>query len=241
MMAAIAAAFVAGLVRGFSGFGGALIFMPAASALVGPKIAAVTFLVVDDILTLPMAIRSIRLWRWRTVLPTAAAAMATAPLGAFFLAHADTLVLRWAICGVVVVLLGLVASGIRYHREPHLGASLAVGAVSGTLGGIGQVSGPPVIAFWVAGPHPNDVIRANMFTYFALISCASFAAYFLYGLFTAEAIRSIVVIAPVYAVALFAGSCLFGGSASTAYRPLAYAVIALAAVTSMPVFDGLIR
>jgi uncharacterized protein len=38
----IAASFVASLARGFSGFGGALIFMPLASAAVGPQAAAGT-------------------------------------------------------------------------------------------------------------------------------------------------------------------------------------------------------
>ena len=44
-------AFVAGLARGFSGFGAALIFMPAASALVTPAVAAPVLLVTDGVLS----------------------------------------------------------------------------------------------------------------------------------------------------------------------------------------------
>ena len=40
---------VAGLARGFSGFGAALIFMPAGSALVGPAVAAPVLLVASAI------------------------------------------------------------------------------------------------------------------------------------------------------------------------------------------------
>lgn len=47
----VGAAFLAGLARGFSGFGAALIFIPLASAIVGPRIASVVLLVVDGVLT----------------------------------------------------------------------------------------------------------------------------------------------------------------------------------------------
>ena len=44
------AAFLAGLARGFSGFGAALIFIPLASAIVGPRVASAVLLVVDAVL-----------------------------------------------------------------------------------------------------------------------------------------------------------------------------------------------
>ena len=50
-----------------------------------------------------------------------------------------------------------------------------------------------------------------------------------------------VLVTPVYALALFLGARFFRISKGAAYRPLAYAIIALAAVTSMPVFDGVFR
>ena len=238
---AVAAAFLAGIVRGFSGFGGALIFMPVVGALYSPRIAAPTFLILDFILTLPMSVRAIPHCRWPIVLPTAIAAMATAPLGAYLLATGDPVTLRWAICVVVVLLLGLIASGWRYHGEPKTPASLGVGGVAGLLGGIGQISGPPVIAFWVSGPHRPETIRANMFVFFMVISLSSATAYFWNGLFTAEIAWLIAVLTPTYAIALYAGSHVFGRFAGRGYRPLAYAVIALAAITSVPALDGILR
>src|ERR1700730_12593677 len=41
----LASAFIAGLARGFSGLGAALIFMPLASSVVGPKLAAPLLLI----------------------------------------------------------------------------------------------------------------------------------------------------------------------------------------------------
>ena len=47
-------AFVASLARGFSGFGGALIFMPLASALAAPRTVAALLLVNDFVAAAPL-------------------------------------------------------------------------------------------------------------------------------------------------------------------------------------------
>ena len=48
-IAICAIAFVSGTARGFSGFGSALIFMPLASSLVAPRLAAALLLIIDFI------------------------------------------------------------------------------------------------------------------------------------------------------------------------------------------------
>jgi hypothetical protein len=49
VLAIVATAFAAGLGRGFSGFGSALIFMPLASAMIGAKAASPLMLVIEMI------------------------------------------------------------------------------------------------------------------------------------------------------------------------------------------------
>lgn len=240
-MMTIAAAVIAALVRGFSGFGAALIFVPVASAAYGPTVAAPTLLLVDFVLTFPLFLGGVRHCRWPTVLPTALAAMLIAPLGAWALAVGDVTALRWAISVAILMLVGLIASGWRYHSEPTVPVSAGVGAVAGFLSGFAQISGPPVIALWVSGPLPAATVRANMFVFFTLITVASFTAYWVNGLFTIEVLHLALAVAPAFALALFVGSHVFGRTAGAGYRPLAYATVALAAITSLPAFDGLWR
>ena len=133
------------------------------------------------------------------------------------------------------------ASGWRYRAAPPVPVSAGVGAVSGFLGGFAQIGGPPVIALWVSGPLPPATVRANMFVFFALTTLASFAAYLAGGLFTAEVFGLVVAVAPAYAIALFVGARLFGLAGGAGFRPLAYAIVALAAIVSIPAFDGLLR
>jgi uncharacterized protein len=240
-IAAIVATLVAGLVRGFSGFGGALIFVPLAAAAVGPPTAAACLLVMDLVLTLPMVCNAVRICRWNTLLPVAAGAVVTIPFGAAILAQADPLVLRWGLAVLVMVLLALLVSGLRYSGEPHRLASLGVGGVAGLLSGIGQVGGPPVIAFWVAGPLAPAIIRANLIMFFCIASASSSVSYYWNGFFTGEMLSALMVFAPVYAVALFIGTRLFGKAPERYYRRIAYVVIAIAAITSIPALDGILR
>lgn len=241
LIAAVAAAFVAGFVNGFAGFGGAMVFMPIASAALGPRGAAPIFLILNFVLTIPLVVNAVRICRWRTVVPTVIGAGCTVPLGAFVLAHTDPLVLRWVLTGLVLVLLGLVASGLRFRGEPGIAAALGVGATSGMLSGIAQIGGPPVVTFWMAGPYPVAVIRANLLTYFALASVATSAAYFVNDIFTAETFRLAAVFTPTYALGLVAGARIFRGATDRSYRRVAYAVIAGAAVMSLPALDPWLR
>jgi uncharacterized membrane protein YfcA len=122
----IAAAFVASLARGFSGFGGALIFVPLASAAVGPQAAAPILLVIDGIAQLALLKNAWRQANRREVGIMAAGALVGIPLGAAILAYVDASTLRWAIVVLVVAMLALLISGWRYHGQPNVPTTLGV-------------------------------------------------------------------------------------------------------------------
>lgn len=238
---AIAAVVIGGMVRGFAGFGAGMIFMPVASALIDPRVAAASFLVIDSLITLPIVARSVRICRWKTVLPAVVGAALFVPLGTYALAVADVVALRWFISGIVLCLCGVLATGWRYHGVPTVPVSLGVGASSGFLGGLSQISGPPVVAFWLSGPDHPAIIRANLMVFFALASIMTFVAYAAGGFFTGDVARLLVFAAPAYAVAIFLGARGFGKASPGLYRAVAYALIALAALTSLPALDGVLR
>lgn len=233
--------FVAGCVRGFAGFGAGMIFMPVAASVMLPSTAAATFLFIDGIVALPLVIRALRLCNWSTVLPAVVGAVIFVHVGAWLLANADVLVLRWTIFAIVTGLLLLLVSGWRYERKPSRPVSLGVGAVAGILGGISQVSGPPVVAFWLSSAKEPAIVRANLIVFFALASIGTFVAYIFNGFFTLEVFHLLIMAIPVYALAIYLGSNGFKHADPKLYRKLAYGLIALAALSSMPLLDPLFR
>ncbi len=236
-----AAIALAGLTRGFAGFGAAMIYMPVASAIMDPKLAAASLLLVDATISMPMVISATKQCDWRTVLPAALGAFLTVSIGAWVLTTADPYVLRWIVSCVVLTLLTILVSGWRYTKAPSKRTSFGVGIISGLLGGMTQLSGPPIITYWMSGPSPVNVIRANLITYFFFTSFGSFAAFWWNGLITQELLLLSQIICPAYALSIFIGAKGFSLSGGRSYRMLAYTLILGAAITSMPVLDGFLR
>jgi uncharacterized membrane protein YfcA len=238
---AIGCAVLAGLTRGFSGFGSALVYIPLMSALYSPHLAVGSFVLIDlavDAMLLPMVWRHVQ---WRAVLPMAAAAVFAAQFGALILQYAEPLHLRWAITAIVLAIVVVLASGWRYRGEPRMAITLMVGALSGFLGGALQVAGPPVIVYWLGGTQEVAVIRGNFIGYFTLLSLGSFWTYVARGLLTPEVIAFALFTGPVQVLATWGGAKLFQIASAAQYRRIAYLVIALTAIASMPLFDGMWR
>lgn len=228
---------LAGLVRGFSGFGSAMILVPVASALTSPQTAVVLLLLTDTLLTIPMVVPAVKRCVWREVLPLAAGAMLTVPLGVHLLIVLDPIVMRWIISSLILVLVALLLSGWRWSRPPSLPRTALVGGASGLTGGMAGIAGPPVILFWMAGHGGPATIRANIIVFFAMTGLFNLVAYILNGLLTGERVALGIALIPVYALALLIGARLFRFASERFFRLLAFSLCAFAALSGLPLFD----
>jgi hypothetical protein len=149
--ALIAFAFIAGLARGFSGFGAALIFVPLGGAIVGPKLISPILLVIDGIASLGMIPPAWRGANRPEVFVMAAGAALGIPAGTAILTLLDPLLLRWSITIIAICLLALLVSGWRYHGEASAPLTSGVGLIAGLFSGAAQLGGPPVVAYWLGG------------------------------------------------------------------------------------------
>ena len=196
-------AFVAGLARGFSGFGSALIFIPLASAIIGPKSAVPLLQIVDSVLTLGLIPSAWHLANRREVGTMALGAVAGVPLGTFLLISTDALMLRWAIAVLAAAMLVLLTSGWRYHSKPRPWTTVGIGLMAGTSSGAAAIGGPPVVAYWLGGVFPPTTVRANIVLYFAVSSVFSMSSYFVGGLLTKSVFSMALMAAPAYGLGLF--------------------------------------
>ena len=232
--AAVGAALLAGTVRGFSGFGSALVLSPSLSALYGPRIGVPVALLLELALVVPFVPPAARLVdRARTGL-LCVAALVTIPLGAELLVLVDGRTLRWAICAVVFAAVAILAFGWRYHGRPHAAATAATGALSGLLGGSTGMSGPPVIFYELAGSAPIARMRASFMVYFAWVDVVALAAFALTGTLGGRPLLLACVLVAPYLAAAGAGARLFGRASEAAYRRLAIAVLVGVAIASLP-------
>ena len=234
-------AFVAGLARGFSGFGAALIFMPIASTLIGPKLAAPLLLVIDMVLGLGLLPKAWPKSNKRDVGLISLGALVGVPLGAAMLVRLDPIVIRWMLAVIVLPLIVLLMSGWLYHGKPAAPLTVGTGAIAGFLSGIAQVGGPPVVLYWLGGRANADLMRANIIGYFAISSCISLVSYLVGGLLTSALIGLSLVTGPVYALGLYLGSHMFGFASEATFRRICYALILISVVIGLPLLDGVVR
>ena len=232
---------LAGVVRGFSGFGSALIYVPLVSAVYEPKIAAASFLLIDFFCTAPFAWRLYPISNKREIWPLTIAAALTIPLGALLLRYVDPEPLRWSIAILIFALLAVLVSGWRMVGKSSLPLTIFIGLVSGVFGGATQLVGIFAIVYWLGSTNTPAVVRANLIVFFAMAGAVLLVTYVVQGLFPPEVIALSILIAAPYVVTLNACAWLFKGSSEIVYRRIAYTIVGLAALVSLPVFDGLLR
>lgn len=241
LLVLIAAALGAGLIRGFSGFGTAMAFMPLASAATNPAFALLALQIMDIIPAIPIIRKN---WRNATpheLIPLAGTAALTVPLGVWILKVSDPVSVRWAVATLILLLIAMIASGWRYTRKPTLPVTVATGATAGIFGGLAALSGPPVILFWMAGQSNAARVRANMTVFLASLTFIGVASLWVADLFTIKGFLWGIIIAPAYIAGIWLGGYWFPKASESTFRRIALVFIAVSVLISLPAFDNWIR
>ncbi len=201
---------VAGVVRGFSGFGAGLIMVPLLSLMLGPVTAVPIVVLIEvagSVQLVPSALRHVR---WKVIAPLVLAAGAMIPLGGTMLKSLDAQMMMRGISGLVLIFAIVLWIGWRYQANPSLPVTLAIGATSGLLTGSAGIGGPPVVLFFLSGPLGAPGTRANLICYFAFTQLTALISFAAYGLLESRVLISAAILVPTFLVATWLGSRLFG-------------------------------
>ena len=223
-------AVLAGVVRGVTGFGGALVMTAPLALLLGPIVAVPVVLLLESVAAAPMLWQTMPLVRWRVIGPICLAACVAVPLGVYVLVNTDPQVLRRAIAAIVIAFSLLLLRGWRYAGPQRLGTSLGLGALSGTMTGATSVGAPPVILYLLSGPDRVETTRANLTLYLVVISAAGLLILWARGVLDARAAWTALALAPGYFAGLLGGVRLFAYLSEARFRRLT--LLLLIAVSS---------
>ena len=242
LLALALAGLTGGLSRGFSGFGAALVFVPMASAAVGPQQAIPVLALMECVACLAFLPGA-----WRYAVRREAAIMSSGavigvPLGAMILASTEPLTLRWSLCVLVFAAVALLASGWRWGGEARPAMTAAVGAVGGVMSGAAMLGGVAPATYWLGAKGTEArVVRANMNLYFAALTAFVTAAFAWQGLISWQTFWLACAAGPAYGFGLWAGSRLFWLASERAFRLIAYGMILASAMFGLPLWDGALR
>lgn len=216
--AAVLVVLIAGVVRGFSGFGAGLIMVPSLALIAGPAIAVPVVVLIEALAAVQLVPGALRHVRFRAIVPLSLAAGVSIPLGGTLLAALDPALMLRGISAVVLGFAIVLWGGWRYRSEPTLPVSLAVGGSSGLLTGAAGIGGPPVVLFFLSGPHGAVETRANLICYFAFTQLIALVSFAIYGLLESTVLISAMILVPAFLLAAWIGTRLFGKVDETWFR-----------------------
>ena len=233
----VTGAFLAGIVRGFSGFGTAMVYLPVAAQVLGPFEALTTLLIKDLTAPLIHVPRALREGHPADVLRLGAGALIAVPLGVWVLSHVSADVFRWGVSLFAILLLVLMVAGIRYRGEMTKTLVVGTGAAGGFLAGCVGLPGPPIILLYMASTLPVAAVRANITLYLILADVILLGALAWNGFLVASAVWIGLLMILPYLAGNWLGAVLFRPEAEVVYRRVAYAIIAGSAILGMPIWD----
>lgn len=233
LAAALGVALVAGLMRGFAGFGSGMLMAPVFALLFGPLDTVVIIIVMELVVTAQLLPAVRRAVDWPLVGAMGAVAALFMPLGSWLLVSLDAGLMTRAIALVVLGFVALLWSGWSYPGARRLPVTLGVGALSGTMMAATSLGNPPVMLYLLAGRDAAAVSRANVTAYFALTLTTLIALMLASGLIAARALWTAALLLPLYMLAAWAGSRLFRASGEALYRRVALAFLAAAGLIGL--------
>jgi len=233
----VVGASVAGLVRGFSGFGTAMVYLPFAGQVLPPFEALTTMIIMDMFGPIPIVPRALRDGHPRDVLRLGVGMVVALPLGVLLLSMIAADVFRYGVSFVSLALLGLLVAGVRYNKPLKNHMMFAAGGLAGFLGGSVGLAGPPVIMLYMASPHPAEVIRANTLLFLILADIAMIVVFQIGGHLVVSAIFTGIILVVPYLLANLAGAAIFKPGRERVYRAVAYLIIAVSALSGLPLLD----
>jgi uncharacterized membrane protein YfcA len=226
---------LAGMVRGFSGFGSAMIMVPVLAVLYGPLVAVPIALALEMAVSLPLVPPAAKLVDWRRIGPLIAAACASVPLGIWLLRSLDASSVRYVFSAIIILAVILLATGWRYTGRPGVVPTLATGLLSGVMNGVAGMAGPPVVFFYLAGSGAAATSRASFIIFFAVVDLFAVIIFALDDSFTRDGVILAAVLAAPFVLGGLIGARIFKAASERFFRIVALVTLAAIAVGTLVV------
>ena len=232
VVVAVAACF-AGFLRGFLGFGGALVIILVLNVVLGPLAALPIACLSGMPSTLQLLPVAVRLSERAFVLPFGLSSFAVAPLGTWILVSVDPAVMKIAISTMVLVLVAMLYRGWRFAAGSSVPALMVAGSLTGLVQGSAGVGGPPAVAMALSRPGSAEQQRANVIGVVTALSLCALVPMWYNGLFTAKVIVLSLAIVPIYSATTWFGARYFSAGGTKHYRSSALVFLAFVGLVTL--------
>lgn len=225
--------FLAGVLRGFTGFGFGLVAVPTLTLIIEPAQVVPATLIVALIVGAELVPRAWRHVEWRSMRMLLAGAVVTTPFGTYALSALPANVMRGIIGGIVLLAVILLWRGFKFAMTPPKTTRLGIGLLSGLLNGATGMGGPPVIIYFLASPEGVVVGRASLLVFFFFTALWSVTVTGAAGLINVKTVAFAGLMFPFMGLGNWIGNHWFNRSAADTYIRVALAFLAAVAMLAL--------
>jgi uncharacterized membrane protein YfcA len=206
---ALLVVFGAGVIRGYSGFGFALISVIMLSFVYPSTLITPLILYLDVIASTWLFYKVRKLVDWKGLKILFIGAIITLPIGSLVLTSVPVNSLRIFIALTILLLCTGLLRKRQVTRATSTVATFGVGMLSGFLTGVAAIGGPPVILFYLSSNRSVSISRASMIAFFLVVDCSALISCLWYGLLDSQTlILSAKMLIPL-CVGILIGNYLF--------------------------------
>ena len=229
----IATMVLAGFMRGFTGFGSALIVIMIFSAIFGPVVAVAIACMTGLPMVLQLIPTAIRHSERAFVLPFAIPAFIAAPFGTLVLVSMDPALMKIAISLFILAAVGLMHWGWRSRGTIGFKTLFCFGIGAGLVQGAGGVGGPPVVVLALSQQSNASTQRANVIASTSALALSSPFPLWYYGLLTPNVLMLSLVLFPLFTVSGWLGARFFSGGGKRHFRGTSLLMLAVIGVITL--------
>lgn len=229
----LTASLIAGIVRGFSGFGTGMIIVPTVAFAFNPVVAITTLMIIDLFAQYQLLRANWTSIRWSKVIWLLVGTGIAMPLGIGILTSIDENTLKQAYSFIVLVLVIIMASGWRYQGNGTPIKDLSVGVIGGVGAGAAGMGGPPVILYALASSDDTALSRGRIIGYLAGTTILMITMFTVLGVFTWFALAVSLVGVPLYLIGNAIGQAIFPLASEATYRRIALVILTIIALLTL--------
>jgi len=221
LIAGTALAFLAAaILRGFTGFGFALVAVPLSSLALPPSRSVPIVFLLQLVIG---AIDTIRHRRNldRRFLTIAAVAVIATPVGVYLLSIAPPGMARITIAIIVLVGTLLMWRPPQFPLQPSHGLGTLTGIGVGLCNGIAAMPGPPAIAYSLLTHMPADKARSSLMILFFTTALAGVPSTMAFGIADTATLLLAAIALPIIFLGTYLGAELFRRYGTKTYREVA--------------------
>ena len=211
------AALVAGVVRGFSGFGGPALMALVLTQFYNPLSVLTKVVIIDAVSYLLLVPSTAREFNRRVIAIVTLATPAGLPIGTYLLVETDPVAMKRAIAGTVAACIFVMLFGGRFRASPSIAVHIAVGLLAGVVLGATYIALVAMI-FFFSLPASGAESRANAVFWGVILSYALIATHMALGNISVDDLWRAALVGVSYLVGTAAGVRWFRRTGEREFR-----------------------